>query len=67
METKLSDFIEDMLSEMEDLTDDQKKQCVSGIEERITDTVVILLDAIYKFDKLLWYIRLNFIKVQEIE
>ncbi|CAD8112738.1 unnamed protein product [Paramecium sonneborni] len=59
LETKLSDFIEEMLSEMEDLTDDQKKQCVSGIEERIVDTVAILLDAIYKFDKLLWFKKLN--------
>ncbi|CAD8166444.1 unnamed protein product [Paramecium pentaurelia] len=59
LETKLSDFIEEMLSEMEDLTDDQKKECVSGIEERIVDTVAILLDAIYKFDKLLWFKKLN--------
>ncbi|CAD8115868.1 unnamed protein product [Paramecium sonneborni] len=59
LETKLSDFIEEMLSEMEDLTDEQKKECVSGIEERIVDTVAILLDAIYKFDKLLWFKKLN--------
>ncbi|CAD8174515.1 unnamed protein product [Paramecium pentaurelia] len=59
LEQKLSDFIEEMLSEMEDLTDYQKQQCVSGIEERIVDTVTILLDAIYKFDKLLWFKKLN--------
>ncbi|CAD8205455.1 unnamed protein product [Paramecium octaurelia] len=59
LETKLSDFIEEMLSEMEELTDDQKKKCVSGIEERIVDTVAILLEAIYKFDKLLWFKKLN--------
>ncbi|CAD8202931.1 unnamed protein product [Paramecium octaurelia] len=59
LETKLSDFIEEMLSEMEDLTDDQKQQCVSGIEARIVDTMAILLDAIYKYDKLLWFKKLN--------
>ena len=47
-------FVEDMLSEIEDIDESQKQRCRLKIEDKIQDVVVCLLDSIYKFDKMIW-------------
>ncbi|CAD8116317.1 unnamed protein product [Paramecium primaurelia] len=59
LEIKLSRFIQDLLEEMGELNFEQKIQNLEELQNSIDGIMTTLLDAIYKFDKLLWFKRLN--------
>ncbi|CAD8113514.1 unnamed protein product [Paramecium sonneborni] len=59
LEIKLSSFIQDLLTDMGNLNYEQKFQSLEDLQNSIDGIMMTLLDAIYKFDKLLWFKRLN--------
>ncbi|CAD8194582.1 unnamed protein product [Paramecium octaurelia] len=59
LEVKLTRFIQDLLEEMGELDFEQKTQKLEELQNSIDGIMNTLLDAIYKYDKLLWFKRLN--------
>ncbi|KAM3146273.1 hypothetical protein pb186bvf_001618 [Paramecium bursaria] len=59
LELQIADFVDDMLQEIEDITEDQKDECFKEIEDKIQEYITSLLDAIYKFDKMIWFKRIS--------